>query len=167
MKKRTIRLAAILCSAVILSACGEEKTNDGSALFESTETETTTVQEDTNLPTENKEENTTTTEVKEDITEKSDKLTEDQAYTAVINYNKAIGSGYDDELNTEGYTEYWDVSTNENGEIVVLYRSYTAAQIRYYVDPTSGETHVTELVPGIIDEEQKNGETFNARDYLK
>ena len=93
-------------------------------------------------------------------------ITEDEAYKAVINYNKAIESGIDDEMNTEGYTEYWDVSTNEDGQIVVLYRSYTAAQIRYYVNPISGETYITEFVPGIIDEEQKTGETFNARDYL-
>ncbi len=94
------------------------------------------------------------------------KLTEEQAYDAVINYNKTIGSGYDEEVNSEGYLEYWDVSTNENGEIVVLYRSYTGAQIRYYVNSITGDTYVTELVPGIIDEEQKTDETFNARDYL-
>lgn len=95
-----------------------------------------------------------------------DAISEEQAYNAVINYNKAIGSGIDDEINTEGYTEYWDVSTNEDGKIVVLYRSYTAAQIRYYVDPVSGDAYVTERVPGIIDEEQETGETFNVRDYL-
>lgn len=94
------------------------------------------------------------------------KLTEEQAYDAVINYNKTIGSRYDEEVNSEGYLEYWDVSTNENGEIVVLYRSYTGAQIRYYVNPITGDTYVTELVPGIIDEEQKTDENFNARDYL-
>ena len=93
-------------------------------------------------------------------------ITGDQAYAAVINYNKAIGSGIDGEINSEGYTEYWDVSTNEDGKIVVLYRSYTGAQIRHYVDPVSGETYITELVPGIIDEEQETGETFNVRDYL-
>lgn len=96
----------------------------------------------------------------------SDALTEEQAYAAVINYNKSIGSGYDGEINSDGYSEYWSVYTEEDGKIVVLYRSYTAAQIRYYVDPVSGETYVTELVPGIIDEEQENGEKFNARDYI-
>ena len=38
--------------------------------------------------------------------------------------------------------------------------------LRYYVNPSTGETYVTELVPGIIDEEQKTDETFNVRDYL-
>ncbi len=93
-------------------------------------------------------------------------ITEDQAYHAVINYCKATNPDFDGEVNSEGYTEYWDVSTDENGEIVVLYRSYTAAQICYYVNPTTGETYITEFVPGIIDEEQKTDETFNARDYL-
>ena len=87
-------------------------------------------------------------------------------YDAVINYNKAIGSGYDGEINSEGYSEYWDVSRSEAGEIVVLYRSYTGAQIRYYVNPTTGDTYVTELVPGIIDEENKTEESFNVRDYF-
>ena len=48
----------------------------------------------------------------------------------------------------------------------MLYRSYTSAQIRYYIQPVTGEAYVTELVTGIIDEEQETGETFNARDYL-
>ena len=103
----------------------------------------------------------------ETVDDETDVLTEDQAYNAVINYCKATIPGFDGEINDEGYTEYWNVSTNENGEIVVLYRSYTAAQTIYYVDPASGETYVTEFVPGITDEEQKTGETFNARDYLQ
>ena len=63
-------------------------------------------------------------------------------------------------------TLYWEVSTNDTGERVVLYRSYTGAQIRYYIDPVSGDTYVTELVPGIIDDEQRTEESFNVRDYL-
>jgi hypothetical protein len=63
-------------------------------------------------------------------------------------------------------TLYWEASTNDTGERVVLYRSYTGAQIRYYIDPVSGDTYVTELVPGIIDDEQRTEESFNVRDYL-
>ena len=66
----------------------------------------------------------------------------------------------------DDYTVYWDVSTNEAGEVVVLYRSYTGAQIRYYIDPDTGDTYVTELVPGITDEEQQTDESFNIRDYI-
>ena len=38
-------------------------------------------------------------------------------------------------------------------------------ETRYYIDPTSGETYSTELVPGIIDEEQRTGESLNVKDY--
>ena len=69
-------------------------------------------------------------------------------------------------VDSDEYTINWDVTTNEAGEIVVLYRSYTAAEIRYYINPASGETYVTERVPGIIDDEQRTDESFNVKDYL-
>ena len=182
MKKKNAFLPVVLCTAMLLSACGGEKTEDTSLVFEQTGNETAALQEVTEETHEQKEEadnksgqptdqstdqsTEQPTEQKESSDSASDVLTEDQAYNAVINYNKEIGSGIDEEINSEGYSEYWDVSTIESGEIVVLYRSYTGAQIRYYVNPATGETYVTELVPGIIDEEQKNGETFNAKDYL-
>ena len=61
---------------------------------------------------------------------------------------------------------YWEIAEKTSDMIVVLYRSYTGAQNRYYVDAKTGETYVTEFVPGITDEEQRTGETFNIRDYL-
>ncbi|MCR4794468.1 MAG: hypothetical protein K5898_04760 [Ruminococcus sp.] len=94
----------------------------------------------------------------------SDALTENQALDAIKNYysinNLALTT------DSSEYNSYWDVATNESNEIVVLYRSYTGAQMRYYIDPVSGETYVTEFVPGIIDTEQRTEESFNARDYL-
>lgn len=165
-KNRLTIVPALLISAMLLSACGEEQQDVAAPVVESIEAvtesqpdagEQQTAQQDTPAQSTTQDGNTA---------DSTGVITEEQAYNAVINYNKAIGSGIDEEINSEGYTEYWDVSTNEEGMIVVLYRSYTAAQIRYYIDPVSGETYVTELVPGIIDEEQKNGETFNARDYL-
>ena len=67
---------------------------------------------------------------------------------------------------SEDYTISWEVSENEAGEIVVLYRSYTAAQIRYYINPITGETYVTEYVEGITPEEERTEESLNVRDYL-
>ena len=96
-----------------------------------------------------------------------DKITEEQATQAIHDY--CIES-FPDLANMEGsddYTLYWEASTNENGEIVVLYRSYTGALIRYYVNPETGETYVTEQVPGIIDDEQRTEETLNVKDYIK
>ena len=66
----------------------------------------------------------------------------------------------------DNYTFYWEVVSSTDSQVVVLYRSYTGAEIRYYIDRATGNTTVTELVPGIIDEEQATDETFNARDYL-
>ena len=43
--------------------------------------------------------------------------------------------------------------------------NYCKATIPDFSDVT-GDTYVTELVPGIIDDEQRTGETFNVRDYL-
>lgn len=93
-------------------------------------------------------------------------ITEDQALEAIRNYCFANNPELESMMNSGDYTIYFDASTNDAGEIVVLFRSYTAAQIRYYIDPVSGEVYVTELVPGIIDEEQKTDESFNIRDYM-
>lgn len=159
-------LPAILVAAMLLSACGEEQQDVSAPVVEPIEAVTDTQQEANGQQPAQQGMPDQPAAQTEDASDNTGVITEEQAYNAVINYNKAIGSGIDEELNSDGITEYWDVYTNEEGKIVVLYRSYTAAQIRYYIDPVSGEAYVTELVPGIIDEEQKNGETFNARDYL-
>ena len=93
-------------------------------------------------------------------------ITQDQALEAIKKYCFANDPELESMMNSGDYTIYFDSSVNDDGEIVVLYRSYTAAQIRYYINPVSGEVYVTELVPGIIDEEQKTGESFNIRDYM-
>ena len=146
----------ILGMSMILFACGVPEKEEKASLAESMESENEPQMEIVEK----------SAEQADNTAEKTDIISEDQAYNAVINYNKAIGSGLSEQINSEGYEEYWNVSTNEDGKIVVLYRSYTTAQIRYYVDPVSGETYVTEFVPGIADEERETGETFNVRDYL-
>ena len=156
MKRKNIVILMIFCFSVMLFACGVPETEEKPSMTESMEAENEPQMEIVEKSTEQAENATVQTDI----------ISEDQAYDAVINYNKKIGSGLGEQINSEGYEEYWNVSTNEDGKIVVLYRSYTAAQTRYYVDPVSGETYVTELVPGIVDEEQKTGETFNVRDYL-
>ena len=97
----------------------------------------------------------------------SDALTENQALDAIKNYCLVKNPDLKSKVDSTEYTVYWDVKTNDSNEIVVLFRSYTGAQIRYYIDPVSGATYVTELVPGIIDEEQRTEESLNARDYLE
>ena len=62
--------------------------------------------------------------------------------------------------------DHWQIISSTDAQVVVLFTSYTGSENRYYVDRASGNTYVTELVPGIIDEEQKTGETLNAKDHL-
>lgn len=97
---------------------------------------------------------------------KSETLTEEQALEAIKNYCFTKNPDLKNMVDSGEYNIYWNAAVNDANQIVVLYSSYTAAQIRYYIDPFSGETYVTELVPGIIDEEQRTEESFNVKDYL-
>ncbi len=109
-----------------------------------------------------KNENTTA----EQSESKTDALTEDQALNAIKNYCFIKNPDLKNMADSNEYTIYWDVSTNASNEIVVMYRSYTGAQIRYYIEPVSGEAYVTEFVQGITDGEQRTEESLNVRDYL-
>ncbi|MBR4162108.1 MAG: hypothetical protein IKR11_01215 [Solobacterium sp.] len=95
-----------------------------------------------------------------------DALTKEQALEAVKNYCFETNPELKNLTDSETTTIYWDATVNEDQKIVVLYRSYTGAEIRFYIDPVSGETYTTELVPGIIDEEKRTDENLNVRDYL-
>ncbi|MBQ5559899.1 MAG: hypothetical protein IIT46_08990 [Lachnospiraceae bacterium] len=108
-----------------------------------------------------------TNETKQQDESKTEALTEEQALEAIKNYCFVQNPDLKDMVDSEEYTINWDVSTNDKDEIVVLYRSYTGSETRYYIAPVSGETHVTEMVPGVTDEEQDTDESFNVRDYLQ
>ena len=51
-------------------------------------------------------------------------------------------------------------------QIVVLFRSYTGALVRYYIERAMGYTYVTEFVPGVTPEEQRTEESFNIWDQV-
>lgn len=191
MQKKIITLAlSFMCVGLV--ACSTQK-DDKDALknepstttvTEQTSTQTETTQPETTetaqttqtesavtakTPTEQTEtaqtDNTETTSVAQSDN-KSDALTEDQALEAIKNYCFSNNPNLKNMVDSDEYTIYWSVTTNAANEIVVLYRSYTAAEIRYYIDPISGEAYVTELVPGIIDEEQRTDESLNVRNFL-
>lgn len=178
MKKKTVLACMGLCVVMLLSACGKENTESDSALFKPVESQTAEADnqqvsgdENTdNIQTEeatNQQAADNSQEVDDKNTDnQSNTLTTDQIFKAVQKYYGQSNPDAVNGGNDLGVTEYWDVSTNETGEVVVLYRSYTGALIRFHVDPATGDAYVTEQVPGIIDEEQKNGETFNVNDYL-
>ena len=93
-------------------------------------------------------------------------ITDEQAVAAIRNYCYINNSDLEGIVNEGEYPVYWDISASDENEIVVVFRSYTGALNYYYIDPVSGDTYVTELVPGIIDEEQRTDETFNVKDYM-
>ncbi len=165
MKKKNLLLPVVLCTTMLMTACSGQTATESSVEKEPIETVAAT-------ETPAAEEAATTTEAKapapaenseNTVTEASGAITQDQAMDAVLNYFKADFPDY--EIDSE-HGEYWEVVPGDNGEIKVIHKSYTGAFNFYYVDPATGETYVTELVPGIIDEEQKTGETFNVNDYM-
>ncbi len=151
-----------------LAACGNKDEKEGElkdALESVIEIDQTDKAEE--KPEAKEEEKSDAADTEEaESSDKADMITEDQALEAIKNYCYTNDPGLKDMVDSDEYTIFWDVTTDDDGEIVVLYRSYTSAQIRYYINPYSGETYVTEQVPGIIDEEQKTEETLNVRDYI-
>ena len=94
------------------------------------------------------------------------KLTDEEALSSVRNYCLSNDPELESITDSEDYTVYWEIVSSNESEIVVLYRSYTGAEIRYYIDRLTGSADVTEFVPGITPEEQPTSERFFAWDHL-
>ncbi len=92
-------------------------------------------------------------------------ITDEQALSAIKDY--CYASIPDLKSIEEEYPVYWEIESSDGDQIVVLFRSYTGALVRYYIDPASGETYVTEFVSGITPEEERTEETLNVKDYIK
>ena len=97
---------------------------------------------------------------------KKQKITDKQALSSTLKYCYISNPELENIVNTGEYPVYWELSSSDEHEIVILYRSYTGAQKRYHIDPVSGYTYVTEWIPGISSEEERTDESFNVRDYL-
>ena len=180
--KKKMALFAMCIMCVNLIACGAQndststpKTTTSSATEAAQTSTSTTAAQDTTAAPEQETTEAETEADQSDLTEEttaqqsdstSEAITEEQALAAIKNYCFAKNPDLKNKAESDEYTVYWDAATNNNNEIVVLYRSYTGAEVRYYVDPVSGETYATDLVPGIIDEEQRNDESLNVKDYL-
>ena len=93
-------------------------------------------------------------------------LSDEEALSAVRAYCLDANPDLEGILNAGEYPVYWIVESSSEQQVVVLYRSYTGSETRYYVDRATGETYVTEFVPGITSEEQLTEESMNAWDYL-
>ena len=166
MKKKLI-LLAMCCMVFGLAACGSKDGKEGDSVLEPIPVEETAQAEETaEAPEKEQAAAQEQAPAQEQAEASSGVLTQEQALEAIKNYCYANNPDLESMAESDDYTIYWDVTTGEADEIVVLYRSYTGAETRYYIDPASGETYVTELVPGIIDEEQRTEESFNVRDYV-
>ena len=93
-------------------------------------------------------------------------LSNEEALSAVRAYCLDADPELESIVEAEEYPVYWMVETSSEQQVVVLYRSYTGAEIRYYVDRATGEVTVTDFVPGIMNAEQPSEERLNVRDYL-
>ena len=185
MKKEVALLASffmcvslISCSADNASSVVQQSVTSSSTAEQSSDpaettaqTSTETAQQETTGGTQPEQteasqpENTEDTSSGQSVSEAA-AITKEQALDAVRNYCFIQDPGLKNMTGSDEYTIYWDVLSESADEIVVLYRSYTGAQMRYYISPVSGETYVTALVPGIIDEEKPTDESFNIKDYL-
>lgn len=94
------------------------------------------------------------------------KLSDEQALSAIKNYCCTINPGLGNIVKSEEYPVYWEIDSSDEHEIVVLFRSYTGAQNRFYIDRTTGDTYVTEYAPGITSEEQRTDESFHISDFF-
>ena len=155
MKKNVFRATAFALSLLALTAmlcgCGR-KENTAETVDPALNGETVSVGETVD-PTEAEDED-------------EGELTDEQALSAVRNYCYTANPGLEDIVNAGEYQVYWEIASSGDEEVVVLYRSYTGAEIRYYIDRTTGEASVTEYVPGITPEEEQTDESLNIRDYL-
>ena len=95
-----------------------------------------------------------------------DTLSNEQALAAIRNYCLISNPDLEDILNAGEYPTYWEIVAADEQQVVVLFRSYTGAEIRYYIDRATGETQGSEFVPGITPAEQQTEESLNVRDYL-
>ena len=163
--KKTKILMISCCMALCLAGCGTKSPEETGPHVESIPAdESVTVDESS--PADGSVQTDGSTPADESV-QADDAISQEQALEAIKNYCFITNPDLEGMVDSDEYTINWDVTTNEAGEIVVLYRSYTAAEIRYYINPSSGETYVTERVPGIIDDEQRTDESFNVKDYLQ
>ncbi len=93
------------------------------------------------------------------------KLSDEQALSAVESYCYSMNPDLEGIVKDGKYPVYWEVASSDDNEIVVLFRSYTGAQIRYYIDRATGEAYSTEFVPGITTVEERSGESLNVWEY--
>ena len=92
-------------------------------------------------------------------------LSEDLALAAIREYCMSINPELESIVNNGEYQVSWEIASSDENQIVVLFRSYTGAEVRYYIDRATGDAYATEFVPGITPEEERTDESLNVWDY--
>ena len=93
-------------------------------------------------------------------------LTDELALSVIKSYCLGENPDLESIVNAGEYQVSWEIESSDEQQIVVLFRSYTGALIRYYIDRSNGDTSVTEYVPGVTPEEQRTEESFNLWDQV-
>ena len=93
-------------------------------------------------------------------------MSDEQARAAVERYCYLSNPDLKGIVESGEYPVSWQITEYSEEQIVILFHSYTGADVRYYIDPVSGEAYVTEFVSGVTAEEQRTDETLNVWDYM-
>ena len=93
-------------------------------------------------------------------------LSDEQACAAIERYCYLSNPDLKGIVESGEHPVSWQITEYSEEQIVILFRSYTGAEVRYYIDPVSGEAYATEFVSGVTAEEQRTDETLNVWDYV-
>ena len=93
-------------------------------------------------------------------------VTDEMALSGIVGYCTYNNPDLEAIVNAGEYPTYWEIVSSDEQQVVVLFRSYTGSQTRYYIDRATGDAYVTEFVPGITPEEMRSEETLNIWDYV-
>ncbi len=154
MKNKTAKIIVFaLAAALLLTAlcgCGSKKPKEGAGMLDGEGSEKKPPAEP-QTPAEPRQ---------------LSKITDEQAVPAVKNYCYISNPDLKGVADAGEYPVYWYVESGDEDKVVVLYRSYTGALVRYYIDRSSGDTYATEFVPGVTPEEERVEGSFDLRQYL-
>ena len=93
-------------------------------------------------------------------------MEDELALSIIQNYCLTQNPDLQEIVDAGEYQTYWEIESSDEQQVVILFRSYTGALVRYYIDRATGDTYVTEFVPGITAEEQRTEESFNLWDQV-
>lgn len=166
MKKRFCYVLMSIMVLCIISGCGNKKEAEVNEVEKTDNAGAIIVEQNDNVSVDiSAGENSSDEDITENSTE-SEGISNEQALSAIMNYCYSENPDLKSIVEEGEYPVYWDISSSDEKEIVIAFRSYTGAIINYYIDRNSGDTYVTEFVPGIMDDEEKTDERFNVKNYF-